>query len=55
MKEKEVKTYEYVIYIDNEPIASGKNLAKLIEEVKQKHPGKKFSIAWVPPEGVLIA
>ena len=51
----EVKTYEYVILVDNEPVARGKNLKKMIEEVEKKHPKKKIAIRYEYPPGILIA
>ena len=55
MKENPEKTYEYVVYVEDQPILKGKNLKKMFEAVKTKYKGKKISISWNAPEGVLIA
>ena len=49
------KTYEYVVLVDDKPLYRGKNLEKLYNEAKKKYPGKKISVKWEPPEGILIA
>lgn len=49
------KTYEYMVYAGDQPVLKGKNLKKMLEEVKAKYKGKKISISWKAPEGVLIA
>lgn len=49
------KTYEYVVLVDGKPLYRGKNLEKLYSEARRKHPGKKISVKWEPPEGILIA
>ena len=49
------KTYEYVVLVDGRPLYRGKDLERLYFEAKKKHPGKKISVKWEPPEGILIA
>ena len=49
------KTYEYVIYAGDKPVLKGKNLKKLMKMANAKYTGKKISISWKAPEGVLIA
>jgi len=51
----EVKTYEYVILVDDKAVARGKNLKKMIDEVEKKYPKKKIAIRYEYPPGILIA
>ena len=55
LKNTKEKTYEYVVYVEDQPILKGKNLKKMLEVVKTKYKDKKISISWNAPEGVLIA
>ena len=55
LKNTKEKTYEYVVYVEDQPILKGKNLKKMLEAVKAKYKDKKISISWNAPEGVLIA
>jgi hypothetical protein len=52
--EKE-KPVEYTILIDSKPIATGRNLKKMIEEVEKRYPRKKITIRCKYPPGILIA
>jgi hypothetical protein len=51
----EVKTYDYVILMDDKPVARGKNLKKMWEEAKKKYPRRKLAIKYEYPPGILIA
>jgi len=45
---------KWVILLDENIIAYGKDIKELIEEAKAKHPNKKFVLAQIPEKGNLI-
>lgn len=46
--------YEYVIKVEKEIVWRGLNPKKVYDEIKNKYPGKKVSIAWETKEDVLV-
>jgi hypothetical protein len=50
-----IKTYEYVILVDDKTVARGKDLKKMWEKAKKKYPRKKLAIKYEYPPGTLIA
>lgn len=45
---------KWVIILDENIIASGDDIAKIVAEARAKYPGKKFVLAKVPEEGPMI-
>jgi len=45
---------KWVILLNENIIASGNDVKKILEEAKEKYPSSKFVLAKVPEEGTLI-
>jgi len=45
---------KWVVLLDENIIASGDNIKKILEEAKKKYPNGKFILAKVPEEGAMI-
>jgi hypothetical protein len=49
------RSYSYVVLIDEKAICRGKNLRKMLRDVRKKYPKKKISIRYEYPEEILVA
>ncbi len=49
------KTYSYVVLVEKKPICRGKNLRKMLKEVRRKYPKKTISIRYEYPKETLVA
>lgn len=45
---------KWIIIFDENIIAVGNDIKKILEEAGEKHPNKKFMLAKVPEEGTMI-
>ena len=45
---------KWIVILNENIIASGKDIKKILAEAKKKHPNKKFMLAKVPKEETLI-
>ncbi len=45
---------KYVVLVDGKAVGKGKDLQRILAQVKRQHPGKVPLIAKVPEEGMLI-
>ncbi|MFZ5801310.1 MAG: DUF5678 domain-containing protein [Candidatus Omnitrophota bacterium] len=45
---------EYVVIVDEKPVATGKDIVSLLDEVRKKYPRKVPFVAKIPDKTVLV-